>query len=204
MNFNPLINKAVFLTALLLIITTSLNAQYMFSTPGLMNQKTIDKIELIGSELKQKTNIALYVYANKTIDGKTMVKYREEIRKKHKDPFIVLLFAQKEQKVDIISSTNLKDKFNKDDILDPFSGTIIPLLITKPKKDAIDDRAGASMLNGYADIAEQVADSYNIELESGIGNSNRNIINTIRVIFYAAILIILVLYFRKKRARKKQ
>jgi len=204
LNFNLLINKAVFITALLFITLTSLNAQNVFTNEDLMHAKTVKKIELIGDELKEKIDVTLHLYAKDTINGQTMVEYREMIRKKYKDSYIILLFAQKEQKVDIISSTNLKDKFNKEEVLDPFSGTIIPLLITKPKKDAIDDRAGAAMLNGYADIAEQVASSFNIELDNKIGNSNRDIINIMRVVFYTAILIILVLYFRKKFARKKQ
>ena len=204
MNFNSQLNKAVFITALLLTSFISLNAQNVFIQEGLINPKTVKKIELIGNELKEKTDVTLHLYANETINGKTMIEYREEIRKNYNKSYIILLFAQKEQKVEIISSLNLKTKFNKEDILDPFSGTIIPLLITKPKKDAIDDRAGAAMLNGYADIAEQVASSFDIELNNAIGNSNRNIINTIRVIFYVAIVFILILYIRKKFARKKQ
>jgi len=204
LNFNSQLNKAVFITALLLTSFISLNAQNVFIQEGLINPKTVKKIELIGNELKEKTDVTLHLYANETINGKTMIEYREEIRKNYNKSYIILLFAQKEQKVEIISSLNLKTKFNKEDILDPFSGTIIPLLITKPKKDAIDDRAGAAMLNGYADIAEQVASSFDIELNNAIGNSNRNIINTIRVIFYVAIVFILILYIRKKFARKKQ
>jgi len=204
LKINLIFNKAVFITALLLTAFTTLHAQSVFSTQNLINPKTVVKIEQIGTELNQKIEITLHLYAQDTIAGKTMVEYREEIRKNYKDNYIILLFTQKEQKVDIISSDNLKNKFNKEDILDPFSGTIIPLLIVKPKKDAIDDRVSAALLNGYADIAEQVATSLNIELESGIGNSNRDIINVMRVVFYITIIIILVLYFRKKRARKKQ
>ena len=200
---NPLFNKAVFITALLLS-TITLNAQYVFTTQNLINKKAVKKIESIGDELNKKLNISLYLYANDSINDKSMIEYREEIRKKYKKSYIVLLFTQKEKKVDIISSSDLKNNFDKDDILDPFSGTIIPLLITKPKKDAIDDRVSAALLNGYADIAEQVSDYHNIKLDSAIGNSNRDIINTVRAIFYITILIILIIYFRKKFARKKQ
>ncbi len=203
MNINHLFNKAVFITALLLTTTTILNAKYVLSTDNLIHENAIQKIEEIGTELNKKLNISLYLYANDTINGKTMIEYREEIRKKHNNSYIILLFAQKEQKVDIITSEDLVNKFDKEEVLDPFSGTIIPLLITKPKKDAIDDRASAAMLNGYADIAERVANNSKIELESSIGNTNRDIINIARIIFYTAIVIILFLYFRKKFARKK-
>jgi len=196
--------KAVILTALFTSTFTSAHAQYVHSPVNLINEKAVQKIEEIGAEVKNKLNINIYLYANKTINGKTMIEYREEIRKKQKDSFIALLFSQNEKKVDIISSENLENKFEPNDVLDPFSGTIIPLLITKPKKDAIDDRVSAALLNGYADIADQLAQNYKIELSTSIGNSNRDIINIMRVIFYVTISIILVLYFRKKLARKKQ
>ena len=204
MKFNHLFNKAVVITALLFTTCVTLNAKYVFTVPELINEKAVQKIEEIGSELHEKLDIDLYLYANKTINGKTMIEYREDIRKKYKNSYIILLFAQKEQKVEIITSQNLEDKFDKEDILDPFSGTIIPLLITKPKKDAIDDSVSAALLNGYADIADKVSESYNIELSSSIGNTNRDIINIARVVFYTTIIVILFIYFRKKRARKKQ
>jgi len=198
------LNKAVIFTALFISTLTSAQAQYVNAPVGLINEKAVQKIENIGIEVKNKLNINIYLYANESINGKTMIEYREEVRKKQKDSYIALLFSQKEQKVDIISSKNLQSKFDANEVLDPFSGTIIPLLITKPKKDAIDDRVSAALLNGYADISDQLAQSYKIELDTSIGNSNRDIINIMRVIFYATILIILVLYFRKKFARKKQ
>lgn len=204
MNINLLINKAVVITALLLTTIVNLNAQYVFTTKNLINEKAIKKMEEIGAELNDKSKVSLYLYASDTINGKTMVDYREEIRKKYKESYIVLLFANKEQKVDIISSKNFENTFDKEEILDPFSGTIIPLLITKPKKDAIDDRISAALLNGYADIAEQVSSATNTELNNAIGNSNRDIINFVRLIFYSTIVIIVILYFRKKFARKKQ
>jgi len=196
--------KAVIFTALFFSTITAANAQYVYAPVGLINEKAVQKIEDIGNEVKNKIDVSMYLYANESINGQTMIEYREEIRKTQKDSYIILLFSQKEKKVDIISSKNLKNKFDANEVLDPFSGTIIPLLITKPKKDAIDDRVSAALLNGYADIADQLAQSYKIELSTSIGNSNRDIINTMRVIFYSTILIILVLYFRKKFARKKQ
>ncbi len=204
MKFNQYFNKAVLITALLVITSVSVSAKVVFTTQNLINEKAIEKIESIGNEVKEKLNINLHLYAKDTINGKTMIEYREEVSKKYNQSYILLLFAQKEQKVEIISSKDLENKFDKDEILDPFDGTIIPLLITKPKKDEIDDRVSAALLNGYADIADKVAQGFNIELKSSIGNSNRNIINTMRAVFYSAIIIVLAIYFRKKYARKKK
>jgi len=91
--------------------------------------------------------------------------------------------------------------FDKEAVLSPFSGTIIPLLVAKNKKD---DKYTAALFNGYADIADQVADSYNVELASSIGNTNRNIINLLRFVIYTSILIALAVYIVKKIKRRKQ
>ncbi|NQY95200.1 MAG: TPM domain-containing protein [Campylobacteraceae bacterium] len=204
MKANILLKKAA-LTAVFFLSTLLLaETKFVFSPENLINKKAVIKIEEIGTEIKKKLNINLFLYANETIGGKSMVEYREEIRKQQKDPYVILLFTQKEKKVDIISSKNLENKIEAEDVLDPFSGTIIPLLITKPKKDAIDDRVSAALLNGYADIADQLAQSHHIELTTSIGNANRDIINIMRIIFYTTIIIVLGLYFRKKYGRKKQ
>lgn len=54
------------------------------------------------------------------------------------------------------------------------------------------------MLNGYADIADQIAASKNIILENSIGSQNRDTINIFRYLIYGSIiLVIIVLIFRK-------
>jgi len=204
LNINHYFNKAVLFTALLLITTSNVYAKYVIDEDKLINSTAVSKIEEMGLEVKQKLNINLYLYAKETLVNKTFIEYREDLRKKHNNSYIILLFANKEKKVDIITSIDLNEKFDKEEVLDPFSGTIIPLLITKPKKDAIDDRVSAALFNGYADIAEKISASFEIELDSAIGNSNRNIINMMRLVLYTTILVALVIYFRKKFARKKQ
>jgi len=204
LNINHYFNKAVLCTALLLIITSNVYSKYVIDEDKLINTTAITKIEEMGLEVKQKLNINLYLYVKETLVNKTFIEYREELRKKHNNTYIILLFSNKEKKVDIITSLDLNEKFDKEEVLDPFSGTIIPLLITKPKKDAIDDRISAALFNGYADIAEKISASYDIELDSAIGSSNRNIINLMRLVLYTTIIVALVIYFRKKFARKKQ
>ena len=56
--------------------------------------------------------------------------------------------------------------------------------------------------NGYADIAEQVAKYHNIELKSGIGSTNRDIINYLRFVFYGIVLISLIFIIRRKFAKQ--
>ena len=71
------------------------------------------------------------------------------------------------------------------------------------KKDA--DNYTAAMLNGYADIVEQIADSKGILLDEAIGSSNRNVINILRLIVYGTVVwaIGYVIYRRRRSKNAK-
>ena len=59
------------------------------------------------------------------------------------------------------------------------------------------------MFNGYSEIAEQIASSYGIELESAAGNENKIAIDVIRLIFYGVILLFVFKYIRGKFFRSR-
>ena len=54
------------------------------------------------------------------------------------------------------------------------------------------------MLNGYADIADRVANSKNITLETSIGSQNRDTINIFRYLIYGTIILVLIVLFMRK------
>ena len=195
--------KAAFTAALVytLMLPSIVNAALVIENDDILMPKAVKKIEEIGLELQEKTGVSLYLSAKKSLDGKSIIQYEKSLNKILKKPFILLCFAKDEKKVDIISSPEVMKSFDKEAVLSPFSGTIIPLLVAKNKKD---DKYTAALFNGYADIADQVADSYNVELASSIGNTNRNIINLLRFVIYTSILIALAVYIVKKIKRRKQ
>ena len=129
--------------------------------------------------------------------------------------------------VDIMAHpTSLYKYFDKEQILSPVSspvqafvicllnmdfsdmssgGTILPLLAQKAKKGEVLGKYSGSMFNGYADIAEQVAESKGIVLENAIGSANQTSIFVVKVIFYGIILIALFVYIKRKLFyRRKQ
>jgi len=194
-------SKIVFITILLSIFASVIDASFVHNE-DIINIKTQNKLQEIASELKQKTGLSLYLQAVKNMNGLEIKEYAQSLKKEFKKPYIVLIFAQQEKKIEIISSQGESEKFDKEEVLDPFNGTIIPILVTKVKNDVkVDDKNSAALLNGFADIAQQVASYYDIKLDSGIGNTNRNIINFLRMVFYTVLFIVIIFLIRRRFAK---
>ncbi len=166
----------------------------------LVNQRAIGEIVKIGTEVKQKTGISLYLCAKKSINNQKIKDFEKSLASKLHKPFILLTMASNEQKVDIITSPQTAKLIDIDEILSPFTGTIIPILTSRKGKD----KYSAAMLNGYADIADRVANKLNVKLNSSVGNTNRVLVNILRVIIYGTFIYFVIMYIRKKILYKKR
>ncbi len=166
-------------------------ANFVINDDGILSQKVSQKLNEIGSELYQKSGINLVVGVYK--DGELGMLFKEQ---NLSSPFVFLVLIKDKQKVEIFSDTNTSKLFNKEQILSvsPESGTIIPILVSKNGKDVYN----AAILNGYADIAEQIAESLNLKLESGIGSSNKTTLNFLRIFIYGLIAFFVLIIFYKK------
>lgn len=176
------------------------NTSLVICNDGLVNDRAVGEIEKIGNEVKNKTGISIYLCAKKSIDNQKIKIFEKKLSKKLNKPFILLAMAANEQKVDIMTSPQTKDLIDVDDILSPFSGTIIPILTERKGED----KYSAAMLNGYADIADRVADKIGVKLSSSVGNTNRILINILRIIVYGSFLYFVIMYTRKKILAKKK
>jgi hypothetical protein len=100
--------------------------------------------------------------------------------------------------VDVYTSPGLEKEFDREALLSPlpWKGTIIPLLTSKKKEVGV----SPALLNGYAELVEEIAQYRKIELESAIGSANKTTINLVRVLLYSfmAIVIVLIIYRRIK------
>jgi uncharacterized membrane protein YgcG len=158
----------------------SLNASFIIQNDNILNQKSTDKLNEILTELKTKTDVSIYLIAKESLDGENITTYSKNIAKEFTDKsYVLLTFAKYDHKIDIISSDNLRDKFDEDDILNNY---VIPLFISKDKVDA---KYGAGIFNGLAELAEQVAKGYNITLKSAIGSDSKGVYDyTIYLIWF--------------------
>jgi len=177
------------------------DAKYIIVNDNIISQKVSTKVESLGSELFYKSGIGVYLSLPSSLNKQKIVDYEKELAKTLKKPYVLLTLAKNEEQVDIIFSEGLEKKFDKDAVLSPFpwSGTIIPLLTVKKEND----KYNAAVLNGYADIVEQIAKSENIVLEGAIGDTNRDIYHYLKIGIYGFLFIIFMRYFYRKVRSKR-
>ncbi|AXH13215.1 hypothetical protein [Halarcobacter bivalviorum] len=206
-NFN-FIKVAVF--SLLLFLSSNLYAsKFVLSDDGLIDQRAIGKIDEIGNETFSKLGVNIYVYAKSTlgldanISTKDKIKYIKEyesnIISNLAEPYVLLSMAVEDTHVNLIVSSSLKNVVDKNEILNSY---VVPLLASKDKNSTF-AKASAAILNGYAAIADTVAESKNIKLESSIGSSGKVAGTVWKVFMYSLIVAGLLLYVYAVLRRKK-
>ena len=185
------VRKFILIFIFLLSQSLALGANFVINNDEILSQKVSVKLNEIGSELYAKSGINLVVGVYK--DGELEALFKEQ---KLSSPYAFLLLIKDKKKVEIFADSNTSKLFNKGQILsvNPESGTIIPILVSKNGKDVYN----AAILNGYADIAEQIASSLNFQLESSVGNSNKTTLNFLRFFIYGLVAFFIIVIFYKK------
>lgn len=225
--------RGLFALILTLFVNTSLCAQYLYKDEVIFNPAFSAEVEKIGSELYQKTGISLRLVMLKELpQDMSIVEYEKELIKDFSSPTILLTFSEMNSKVDILANpVSLYEYFDKKQILSPvaspvqafvmalfystdiesfkeittsYGGTIIPLLAQKAKDGEVLGKYSGSMFNGYADIAEQIAKTKGVVLESAVGNANQNSIFIVKVLFYGFIIYAIFLYIKRKLYLRRQ
>lgn len=217
------------LAALILFVCvyTSLSAEYLYKDEVIFNPAFSAEVEKLGSELYDKTGISLRLVMLKELPyDTTIVEYEKELMKNFSSPTVLLTFSEMDAKVDILAyPTSLYEYFDKKQVLSPISspvqafvigllslnfsdmtsgGTILPLLAGKAKKGEVLGKYSAAMFNGYADIAEQIANAKNVVLKNAVGSSNQTSIFAVKVLFYGFIVYAIFLYTKRKLYARRQ
>ena len=185
------VRKFILIFIFLLSQSLALGANFVINNDEILSQKVSVKLNEIGSELYAKSGINLAVGVYKDCELEALFKEQNL-----SSPYAFLLLIKDKKKVEIFADSNTSKLFNKEQILsvNPESGTIIPILVSKNGKDVYN----AAILNGYADIAEQIASSLNFQLESSVGNSNKTTLNFLRFFIYGLVAFFIIVVFYKK------
>ncbi|MDR1007167.1 MAG: hypothetical protein LBL65_01220 [Campylobacteraceae bacterium] len=174
------------------------NESYIFNNDKIIGDRAVVKINEMAEELYQKSNISVYAFVSFSIDDNVVDKaeYWNNFTKELKQPYALLIMLTNDKVVDILYSPELEDKFDKAKILSPYpvTGSILPLLVLK--KDY--DNFTAAILNGFADLTEQIAASYGLVLKSAIGSSNRSTMDWVRFIVYSMFTLAFLFFIYKK------
>jgi len=232
-NLLKFFNRGLYALILTFFIQSQLVAEYLYKDEVIFNPNFSAEVETLGSELYQKTGIALRLVMLKELPhDKDILEYENELIATFNEPTVLLIFSEFNMQVDIaVTDRSLYEYFNRKQVLslvaspiqafvmalfysDSFEsfkeiasshgGTIIPLLAGKAKKGEVLGKYSGSMFNGYADIAEQIAQSKNVELVNAVGNSNKNTILVVKVLFYGFIIYGIFLYIKRKLYIRRQ
>jgi hypothetical protein len=225
-------NRGLLALAFIITSYTNLKAEYLYKDEVIQNPKLSQDIEKMGEELHKKTGIAVRLVAIRELDNnQSIVDYEKNLISTFKEPTILLTFSELNEKVDILSRPeSLYKCFDKKQVLSPtatqlqalfmaiffsgnfqdfkenisnYGGSIIPILAEKTKGDDTINKYGVALFNGYVDIAEQVAASKNVTLDTAVGNSNRYTIEILKLAFYSFIVYGLYVYFKRRISNKK-
>lgn len=228
-----LLSRGLAALTLILSFTLSLNAEYLYKDDVVKNPQFAEQINAIGTELKAKTGVSLYLVMVRDLEeNQTIADFEKQLATELKEPAVIMTFIELKQKVDILARpVSLYEYFNKAQVLSPNAtfmgsvvsavmfarsfdeaselisnrgGTILPILAERAKGDEIVSKYSVAMFNGYSDVAEQIAAHYNVTLSSSAGSGSKNFIDILRVIFYGIILFAVFKYLRGKFLRQKK
>lgn len=162
--------------AFLISLSQILADDIVLVNQNIISDQVAGKIKIIGEELLDKTGIYVGLGVFENLSGKSLTEKFDELSLK--PPYAFLMLAKSEKKVEIFADYQTLKLFDKEGILSPYpnSGSILPILTSKHGRDIYN----AAMLNGYADLAEQIAASKGLKLENGVGSSNRIFLEIIR------------------------
>lgn len=198
-----ILKVGVFLTLLLFFIpniNASTTSQYILSHDELIDKRAIEKINQIGNEVETKTGVKIYLFVkeNYGIDDSLNMKekfekiklYENEILKTVTKPYVLLTMSLDQTHINLFVSDELNTVIEKNEILNDY---IIPLLASKDKNNLF-SKVSAALLNGYAQIGDEIAKSKNIKLDSSIGSGGTTFSALWKVFMYFIIVTGLVAY----------
>lgn len=197
-----ILKVGVFLTLLLFFIPTiqASTTPYILSHDELIDPRAIVKINEIGTEVETKTGVKIYLFVkeNYEIDDSLTMKekfekikiYENQLLHNLNTPYVLITMSLDQTHLNLFTSPELNSIINKDEILNDY---IIPLLASKDKNKLF-SKVSAALLNGYAQIGDEIAASKNIKLESSIGSGGKTFGTIWKVFMYFIVVTGLVAY----------
>jgi len=198
-----MIKAQVRFALLALLLPLLLNATHILKD-DLLKPEASKLIEQMGDELLSKTGINGYVVAtNENFPEKfNLVTYSKKYEANLSKPYIMLIFApnalitvtaEEKGRVALIpSSKEIVTLYDKSDVMD----ATIDVIASKDK-NTLEDKYNIGVVQGFSELADQIADSKNVELTTTLPNETRVIVGILRVIvFIGALLVLWMFMFR--------
>ena len=188
---------------LALLLPLLLNATHILKD-DILKPEASKLIEEMGNELSSKTGINAYVIAtNESFpEGFNLVSYSKKFEKNMSKPYILFIFApyaiiteksgEKGRVGFIPSSDKVRKLYDYDDVRD----AAIDIVAMKDK-NTLEDKHNIGVVQGFSELADQVADSKGVELTKTLPNETTYIITALKVLVYiGAVLVLWMFIFR--------
>ena len=200
--------KAILLAFLLPLF---LNASSFVLKDDTLKPQAVELIDKMGNELFKKTMINAYVITtNEAFSiGFNLVEYAKKYSDKMKNPYVLYIFApnalitEKSEitgRVGIIpSSDEVKKLYDYSDVRD--AGLNV---ITVKDKNSKEDKENIGVVQAYSELADNIADSKDIELTNTIPNDTRAIISVLRIILGFGLLLVTWIYVIRPFVMRKK
>ena len=209
-----MIKAAARLTLLALFLPLLLNANYILKN-NLLNPEAEKFVETMAEELHAKTGINGYLVAtNEHFPERfNLVAYSRKYEANTSKPFVIFLFApfaliteksQQRGRVAIIpSSKEIGSMYDKGDVMDATVDVIAGL-----DKNKIEDKHAIGVVQGFSELADQIAKAKGVELKSTIKETRQVLwIVKVFVLIGSALVfwmfLIRPLYVRMKHGKNK-
>jgi hypothetical protein len=186
---------------LALLLPLLLNATHILKN-DLLNPEASKLIEEMGNELVSKTGINGYVIATNEnfVEKFNLVEYSKKYEANVSKPYVMLIFApnavitakaETTGRVALItSSKELTKLYDKSDVMD---ATID--VVAVQDKNTKEDKYNIGIVQGFSELADQIASSKNVEMTTTLPNETKIIITVLRVIVIIGALLIFWMFF---------
>lgn len=188
---------------LAVLLPLLLNATY-FIKNDLISSEASAKIEEMGKELSSKTGIHAYMIATNEHfpAGFNLVKYSRSYEQNLSKPYVLLIFApyalitdksEQRGRVGLLpSSKELTALYDRADVLDATIDVVAAKDKNTPK-----DKYTIGILQGYSELADQIAKAKGVELTTTIPNETRTIIGVLQyLVILGSILVLWIMLIR--------
>ncbi len=198
-----MIKAKVRFALLALLLPLLLNAAHILKD-DILNPEASKLVEEMADELLQKTGINGYVIAtNEHFPERfNLVEYSKKYEGNMSKPYVMLIFApyalitkksQKRGRVALLpSSGEIAGLYDKGDVMD----ATIDVVAAKDK-NTDETKFNIGVVQGFSELADQIAASKHLELTTTLPNETREIIRVLQVIvIIGAILVFWMFLFR--------
>jgi len=167
----------------------------------LLKIKVTDLIEEMGKELENKTGIHAYVVATNEHfpERYNLVNYSKQYETNMSKPYVLFVFAPfatvteksgEKGRIGIIPSSKVvREMYDRGNVVDASVD-----VVSMKDSNKLEDKINIGVLQGYSELADEIAASKGIKLTKTIPNEVQPVVRVLKVIVYIGTVIILWMF----------